>query len=80
MLRYNQRTIVMSTSNWAIFAYYSARSEHQARLGYTPDINSPRPVTILTRRITYPMRMPYHKRNKSKVGVSRTWAFQTSSN
>ena len=37
---------------------------------------SPRPVTILTRRITYPMRMPYgkrgpyHKRNKSKVGVA----------
>mgnify|MGYP001449263274 CR=1 FL=1 len=76
MLRYNQRTIVMNTLNWAIFAYYSARSEHQARLGYTPDINSPRPVTILTRRITYPMRMPYgkrgpyHKRNKSKVGVA----------
>ena len=51
---------------WKIFRV----KESQARLCYVPDIKSPRPVTILTRRITYPMRMPYHKRNKSKVGVA----------
>ena len=38
------------------------QTDPEPRLCYVPDIKSPRPVTILTRRITYPMRMPYGKR------------------
>ena len=40
----------------------SSQMAHQARLAYTPDIKSSRPRIILTRRLSYPMRMPYGKR------------------